>query len=201
MRFTINPIPVFPGAIDVASFKATIGRDLFDYLIVNHLLQNHHRVGGLLRLAGLIRLVDTPQSGLRQRYMRRQVAWSDIGALLSDPTKGFRDAFGWDSGEPALTEVIGVLGSVLESYGLQFSYLKVEGDLATFAAANATAPGDAAMGIDLAFDRGFRREEIFRRGRAADGTSTRPLLAVAGLSRSRRMRISPARRRSRSATA
>ena len=151
-RIRSQPDAAFPSGIDVASFKTTIGRDLLDYLLVNHLLQNHHRVGGMLRLTGLIRLVDTPASGLRQRYLRRQVAWDKIGPLLTDPAKGFRDAFGWDSGAPALTEAIGVLGSLLESYGLQFSYLKLDGNLGTFTAAGATAASDAGMGIDLAFD-------------------------------------------------
>jgi hypothetical protein len=142
----------FPSGVDVASFKATIGRDLIDYLVVSYLLRNRHPVGGLLKLAGLIRLVDTPAAGLRQRYLKRQVLWSRIGDLFTDPAKGFREAFDWDSAAPRLTQALGDFGSLLESYGLQFSYFAPAGDLHTFVSAGATAPPEGWFGIDVSFD-------------------------------------------------
>ena len=144
-----QPDAAFPSGIDVASFKATIGRDLLDYVVVEHLLQNRHRIGGVLRLAGVLRLIDTPASGLRQRHLRREVAWNEIGDLLTDPAKGFRDAFAWESTAPALTESLGVFGTVLESYGLRFSYLRTSGSLLPFVMTDATGPSPASMGIDL----------------------------------------------------
>src|SRR4030095_13097409 len=97
-----NPDSAFPSGVDIATFKSTIARDLLDYVLVTHLLQNHHRIGAILKLAGLIRLVDTPTSGSRQTYLRRQVEWNRIGMLLTDPAKGFRETFAWESLEPRL---------------------------------------------------------------------------------------------------
>jgi hypothetical protein len=113
----------FPSGVDVQAFKSTIGSDLLDYLLVEHLLNNRHRIGGPLRLAGVFRLVDTPAAGLRQRFLKRAVAWSEIGDFISDPSKGFRDAFDWTTSDPNIESALGVLGSVLEVNGFAFSYL------------------------------------------------------------------------------
>ena len=147
-----KPDGAFPSEIDVASFKETIARDLLDYVLVEHLLRNRHQVGGLLKLAGLIRLIETPATGLRQAYLKREVVWSRIGDLLADPAKGFREGYDWDSATPRLTQAIADLASLLESNDLQLSYFEPTGDLLTFVNAGATMPLDDLLGIDLAFD-------------------------------------------------
>ena len=106
------PDTAFPSKLDVPSFKATIGADLLDYLLVEHLLSYHYGIAGPLLLAGFIRLVDQPASGLRQRYLRRQVMWNAIGETFEAPVRGFRDAFGWDSSAPRLTAALGALGEL-----------------------------------------------------------------------------------------
>jgi hypothetical protein len=55
-----SPDNAFPGGIDVASFKATIARDLLDYALVAHLLHHRSRLGDVLKLAGILRVTDTP---------------------------------------------------------------------------------------------------------------------------------------------
>lgn len=146
-----SPESAFPPEIDVALFKETLGRDLLDFLVVEHLLRMRYRVGGLLKLGGLIRLVDTPATGPRQRFLRREVAWSRIGELLSDPLKGFREAFDWDTAEPQLPQALGDLATLLESYGLRFLYVKSKGEHLAFINAGATAPLAEPFGIDMAF--------------------------------------------------
>lgn len=147
-----KPGALFPGGIDVASFKATIGRDLLDYIFVEHLLRNRHQIGGLLKLAGLIRLVETPAAGARQAHIKRQVAWNRIGALLTDPIQGFREAFEWNSAAPQLNQVLAGFASLLESYQLQLAYFEPGGDLLSFINAGATTPAEAPLGAALAFD-------------------------------------------------
>lgn len=149
-----KPDAAFPAGIDVASFKATIGRDLVDYLLVDHLLRNRHPLGALLRLAGIIRLVELPAAGLRRSYLRRQVAWSAIGDLVTDPARGFREGFDWNSTTPRLTSAVEQLASLLEYCGLQLSYFQPSGDLLRFAAAGTDAPVVGELGIDLAFEDG-----------------------------------------------
>jgi hypothetical protein len=143
---------VFPAGIDIDAFKTTIGRDLLEYLLVEHLLTNRHRIGGALRLAGIIRLLDTPAVGLRQRFLKRTIAWNEIGDLVTDPAKGFRDAFDWTTSAPNLETAVGVLGSLLESNGFVFSYLQLDGNLLAFAHAGATTPPAQAIGIDVSLD-------------------------------------------------
>jgi hypothetical protein len=126
-----NPDSAFPGGIDVAAFKATIGRDLLDYVIVEYLLRNHQQIGGLLKLAGLIRLIQVPAVGLRQAYLKRQVEWNRIGALFTDPTQGFAEVFDWNNA-PKLTDLLADLTSLLESYGLQLGYLDPSDGLLAF---------------------------------------------------------------------
>lgn len=159
-----KPEDAFPNGIDISSFKTSIGRDLLDYVLVEHALRNSYPIGGLLKLAGIIRLVKTPATGLRQSYLKREVVWNRIGDLLTDPAKGFREVFDWNSASPQLTQALGDFASLLESYGLQFSYFEPTGDLLSFVNANATVPLDAPLGIDLAFDDALGAPDGFAAG-------------------------------------
>ena len=147
-----KPDSAFPSGLDVASFKATIGPDLLDYLLVEHLLSYHYGIAGPLLLAGFIRLVPQPASGLRRQYLRRQVMWSAAGETFEDPVRGFRDAFDWNSSAPRLTAALGALGSLLEQAGMQFSYIRPADGLLAFVTAGATGPAYDYLGIDVVFD-------------------------------------------------
>lgn len=146
-----KPNGAFPSGIDLASFKATIGRDLLDYILVEHLVRRRQKLGGLLKLSGVVRLVQTPAVGLRQPFLKRQVEWNRISELFTDPVKGFREAFDWNSANPALDQVLADMASLLESYDLQFSYFEPEGDLLTFLNSGAVAPLVDPIGFDVAF--------------------------------------------------
>jgi hypothetical protein len=146
-----QPDAAFPPGLDLAAFKTTIVRDLLDYTLAEYLVRDRHRIGGLLRLAGIIRLIHTPATGVRQAYLQRRIAWQTLGALLTDPARGFREAFEWESTQPRLADALAALASLLESYGLQTSYVQPAGDLLRFVNAGATAPLDA-LGLNLAFD-------------------------------------------------
>jgi len=145
-----QPDTAFPAGIDVAAFKQTIGRDLLDYILVEHLLRNRYSMGGLLQLAGIIRLVPTPASGLRQAYTRREIPWSEIGDLITDPAKGLREAFAWDTAAPQITPILGQMASLLESYGMQLYYVTASDGQLAFLNSGATTPVTQATGFDLA---------------------------------------------------
>lgn len=142
----------FPAGIDIPAFKLNIARDLLDYTLVEHLLQNRHKMGGVFKLTGLIRETEMPAPGLRTSRLKREVMWNRIGSLLTDPMQGFREVFAWDSPTPKLAEVIGEIASLLESYNLQLAYFQPEGDLLAFINAGAITPLDNPMGFDIAFD-------------------------------------------------
>ena len=145
-----QPDTAFPAGIDIAAFKQTIGRDLLDYILVEHLLRNRYPFGGLLQLAGIIRLVPTPASGLRQAYTRREIPWSEIGDLITDPAKGLREAFAWGTATPQITPILGHLASLLESYGMQLYYFTASDGQLVFLNSGATTPLLQASGFDLA---------------------------------------------------
>ncbi|HKE93515.1 MAG TPA: DUF6603 domain-containing protein [Povalibacter sp.] len=145
------PDAAFPPELEAGAFKATVGRDLIDYSVVDHLLRSRRRMGTLLELAGIIQLTDAPAAGSRQAYLKRSVAWSRAGALLSDPLKGLRDVVGWETATPQLAQLLTHLAGVLESYGLAPSYFDPEGALLTFASGT-TPPEDPALGIELALN-------------------------------------------------
>src|SRR5688572_1977625 len=85
------PDGAFPAGIDVPAFKLNIARDLIDYTFVEHLQQDRHRLGGALKLAGIIRETPVPASGSRAARVKREVMWNRIGNLLTDPLQGFRE--------------------------------------------------------------------------------------------------------------
>jgi hypothetical protein len=141
-----------PAGIDLTTFRATIARDLLDYAVVNYLLTNRHKVGGVLKIAGFIRETPVPAAGLRKTYLKREVMWSRVGNLLTDPMQGFKEVFEWNSSTPQLSSAIGELASVLESYDLQLAYFEPSGDLLTFINTGATTPLQEPLGFDLALD-------------------------------------------------
>jgi hypothetical protein len=148
-----NPDNAFPAGVEVATFKATIARDLLDYILVAYLLRHRTRIGSLLKLAGLIRLVDTPTAGARQSHLHHLVAWNKIGTLFSDPAAGFREMFDWAGAQPRLAEAIADLAGLLESYGLVLEVFQPTPQLLAFVNTGATASlADDALGVGLAFD-------------------------------------------------
>ena len=158
------PDAAFPSGVDVAAFKASIGPDLLDYLLVEHLLRHHYGIGGLLLLTGFIRLVPQPASGLRQPYLRRQVNWNALADVLRDPAAGFREAFDWNSAAPQLTAAVGTFGTLLERYGLAFTYFRPVGDLLTFITSGDDPASYDEFGIDVAWDTATTEEPGFRAG-------------------------------------
>ncbi len=147
-----SPDNAFPGGIDVASFKATIARDLLDYALAAHLLHHRTRLGDVLKLAGILRVTDTPAAGARQRYLKYEVAWNRLGTLLTDPAKGFREAFDWESTTPRSPSAVLEVGGLLESYHLRLDVFQASTELLAFLNAGATAPVDNRFALDLAFD-------------------------------------------------
>src|SRR2546430_269018 len=83
-----TPDSTFPSGLDVASFKATIGPDLLDYLLVEHLLSYHYGIAGPLLLAGVIRLLPPPPRGLRAPYLRRPGLWRAPRRTFEGPVGG-----------------------------------------------------------------------------------------------------------------
>jgi hypothetical protein len=144
-----RPNSEFPASVDIAAFKQTIGRDLLDYCVVEHMLRHRFKIGRLLKLTGIVQLVDTPASGLRQAYVKRFVDWSSAGTLLTDPVKGFRTAYAWDTAAPQLPHVLSDIAGALEAYGLDLSYFVLSDAQLAFVAAGANPQPAGQFGLSL----------------------------------------------------
>jgi len=144
-----QPDSAFPDGLDITSFKETIGRDLLDYCIVEYLLRHRFKIGRLLKLMGIVQLTDVPASGLRRAYLKRYVDWTRAGTLLTDPVKGFREAYAWNSDTPQLQHVLSDVASVVEAYDLQLSYFQLTAEQLAFANAGAAEPLTGELGIRL----------------------------------------------------
>jgi hypothetical protein len=121
-----------PAGIDKTVFKATIARDLLDYLLAEYLLRTRPSVGMLFKLAGLLRLTPVPAAGLRAAYLKRAIQWNDIGRLFTDPTRGFQEAYDWNTAAPQLATALTDLTRLLDAWGLDLGFSPIAGDLATF---------------------------------------------------------------------
>jgi hypothetical protein len=90
-----QPAGSFPAGLDVAAFKNEFPSQLVDFLVADHLLQRQQGWGELLKLAGVLRLEEVPESGSRFAFTRYTVAWGDLARLLSDPALVMRNAYRW----------------------------------------------------------------------------------------------------------
>jgi hypothetical protein len=144
-----QPDTAFPTTVDIASFKQTIGRDLLDYCVVEYLLRYRFKVGLPLKVAGIVQLIDVPANGLRQEHLGRDVNWSEIGTLLTDPLTGFAEVYGWRTATPQLPHALSDVAALLESYGLQFSFFALTPEQLAFANAGALEPMSGQVGVEL----------------------------------------------------
>jgi len=147
-----QPDSVFPSSVDVASFKETIGRDLLDYCVVEYVLRHRFKAGRLLKLAGIVQVNAVPAVGLRGAHVERRVQWSRVGTLLTDPLKGFREVYTWNTATAQSRQAVGDLASMLEAFGLQYSFFIPDPAQLAFINAGATVPLGPERGICLDFD-------------------------------------------------
>ena len=139
----------FPDGVDVATFKQTIGRDLLDYCVAEHLLGHRFRIGRLMKLIGVLRLFEVQASGLRRAHVKRFVDWAGAGRLLTEPLAGLRAAYGWEAAEARLMPLLGDVGEVLEGFGLDLSHFVLSPAQLDFVAADALARPAALLGLSL----------------------------------------------------
>jgi hypothetical protein len=118
-----------PGTVDAAAFVAEFPRQLVDYLAVEYLLDYQPRVGELLKLAGVIRLVEVPAAGTRKEFVRRVIAWEDIAEVLDDPAGIFRNAYQF--GQPTFDQeaFIENVADAAEAFGIETIFDRLEGPI------------------------------------------------------------------------
>jgi hypothetical protein len=128
-----------PPTVDAAQFVAEMPRQLLDFLAVEYLLDHQPRIGELLKLAGVIRLVEVPAAGLRRPFIRRVIAWEDIARVLDDPAAIFRDAYRFGQPDFDAEAFIGNVADTAEAFGIESHFDRVAGPVQTILDQGSTA--------------------------------------------------------------
>jgi hypothetical protein len=93
-----RPDNAFPGTVDVASFKATIGATC-STCVVEYLLRYRVRIGRVLKVVGIVQVVNAPGVGRRQlRATARRLEPDRHAAHRS--LRGVRESYDWTTGTP-----------------------------------------------------------------------------------------------------
>jgi hypothetical protein len=108
----------FPPTVDQATFAAEFPEQLIDFLLVDYLLSQHPFWGQLLRTLGVITLEQVPAAGNRPAYLKRAIAWADLGRVLHDPSAVFRDSWQWGTAGFRQEEFLGSVLDLFDAIGL-----------------------------------------------------------------------------------
>lgn len=154
-----------PGTVDEAEFVAEFPRQLVDYLAVEYLLDYQPQIGELLKLAGVIRLVEVPAAPKRRAFVRRVISWEDIAKVLDDPGGIFRNAYKF--GQPDFDQETFVenVADAAEAFGIETIYDRIPDAVETILMQGSTvtnpyrayvrAPLLGAANADAEVDAGF----------------------------------------------
>ena len=117
---------IFQPGLDVTAFKSEFPRQIIDYLVVDYLLRRQPGWGNLLKLAGVLRLEDVAASASRPAFIRRRIAWEDLGQFLSDPTLVLRNAYHWGQADFRDVALIGNVADVLDGWHIDYRFAVVD---------------------------------------------------------------------------
>jgi hypothetical protein len=127
-----------PGSVDATQFVAEFPRQLVDYLAIEYLLDFQPRIGELLKLAGVIRLVEVPAAGLRGPFVRRVIAWEDIAKLIDDPAAIFRNAYKFGQPDFDQETFVDNVADAAEAFGIETHYDRIHDAIQTILMQGAT---------------------------------------------------------------
>jgi hypothetical protein len=113
-----QPASAFPPSVDPVAFAAEFAEQLIDFLVVDYLLTVRPPWGNILRTLGVIRLEPVAATANRPSYVKRSIAWSDLGRVLSDPTAVFRDAWQWGTATFAQQDFFNAVLDLADGLGL-----------------------------------------------------------------------------------
>jgi hypothetical protein len=147
-----TPVPAFPSAATANEFWSTIAREFLDSLLVEHLVSHQPTLSGALKLVGLMRETPLAATASRIAFVKREMRWEQIGQLISDPAKGFKEAFDW-TGAARLRDVISAASALLEGIGLEPRVRALDSGLLVFLSSGALDPNAAdGFALDLQWE-------------------------------------------------
>lgn len=94
-----QPNNLFPDTIDADEFKSEFPGQLIQFLAVEYFLNKQMFWGNLMKVLGLIRIEPVDAKGKRLDYLKKEVAWNELGQILDDPLVTFRNTYQWGTSE------------------------------------------------------------------------------------------------------
>ena len=128
-----------PGTIDPTEFANDFPGQLVDYLVGRYLLNNRPTLGASLLAAGVIRKTQKPAAGKRPAYVRIDIAWSDLGNVLSDPLSTFKGAYSWGGAAFDQQSFVNNMATFARALGLTVFSVPVSASLKTQLTQGATS--------------------------------------------------------------
>jgi hypothetical protein len=141
-RIASQPAAAFPASVDGAAFANEFPQQVLDHLIATYLLQQQDRLAQLLKLSGVVRVEAVSPAGLRPGYVRRSIAWTDLGRVLNEPGATFRGAYQWGTAAFAQEAFLADLADLARAWGLDAVFDWPQAELRTFLVAGAPALED-----------------------------------------------------------
>jgi hypothetical protein len=183
----LDGLNVAPAGVDANAFLPVIGRDLFEYLLADHLAAELPGLFWPLKALGVVSSTALDPAGGRPGYVRTRFAWEELPAALADPAAVPASAFGWGSAAFDFSPLAEIATGLLTGIGIGTSVDRVDPALgdAVQAQATGTPKGSVFLGFTLSlFDSpddaplpvGLSVTELPAEGTAPPGVLVLPLL-------------------------
>jgi hypothetical protein len=118
-----------PGIVDVPAFLTEITERLFEILIVDYLSTAQPFIFNLLRIVGIIELVQLPSVPGRPSFIRLKIKWEEFAELFAHPEKIPEKVFGWGTQNLNFERIAEYLLELFHALGAPVSISRVDKEL------------------------------------------------------------------------
>ena len=184
----ISALAEAPPGVDAAAFLSEAGRQLFEYVLLEHLRRHARWLVAALEAIGIISYDYVEAAGRRPDFVRHRFDWDEIPQRLSSAEQIAAEVFGWRTDQLKFARIVEILSDLLIALDFQVSIGPVEKTLREAYQAFPTGPPDKDIELGLTasffgvalgdqyFDVGFRVLELPREGSALPGLIVQPLV-------------------------
>ncbi len=145
----VDDLTVAPPGADPGDFLPVIARELFEYLLADHLAKKAPGFLWALHGLGVIDFEPVAPAGGRPGFVRTRFAWELLPDALSDPGAIPAELFGWGAPDFDFARVAETVSELLAGIGVSASVDRVSPDLIEGIQGQST--GEPARAVFLGF--------------------------------------------------
>ncbi len=145
----VDDLTVAPPGADPDDFLPVIARELFEYLLADHLAKKAPGFLWALQALGVIDFEPVAPAGGRPGFVRTRFAWELLPDALSDPGAIPAELFGWGAPDFDFARVAETVSELLAGIGVSASVDRVSPDL--IEAIQGQPTGEPARAVFLGF--------------------------------------------------